>query len=745
MAQRDLVVRFIGDDRDLQRAFTTSERRATQFQGRMGKLNQSLRGGLTGGFGAGSSLLFGSGAFIGSAAITKGISESIQAASDLNEQLSRSNQVFRENAKSVQDWSATLASSFGIAQSQGLEFAGTFGLLFKNIGVSTDQAETFSRQLVELAADLASFNNTTVDDALNALRSGLTGEIEPLRRYGVFLNEARSNQIALAESGKKSTTALTTQDKVLARLNIIMADTVRAQGDFARTSDGLANKQRIAAAEAQNLAANLGKALAPAMDITLTSAIALTGGLNDLITGLGDLREEIKHSQQFEGFNKAVEDATGGIEGFFKSVRDGIPGMEHFLALRDRISGKGAGTPDTIPGTIRPGPQGGNRFEARAAAAQGAALATITAAQNAAAAEKAAGEAFNAFVKGLGLKIDKASLTEDLADDLAALRELERAILRRIETEGKTFKLVKLLTDTRIRINQIVQQQAEDAKQAGIDAFEATQDALDLNLEMAQATKSLADDQAALRAIEQSILKRIAAEGETTDLLRRLFEVRQQQQEVARQLADQQRERRKSLQFERLGLTEEGDRPTPGVGALSRRLKSLREQVKGTALDTEKTRRELDRIAAVLSGKFGAVGKDVRAAILQMFEDIASALDEGQSGKGRKGPLTKTSGLNTKKILDGLGLTPEQENELRGRLSSINTAGRQLQAATRQAGTTTTGTGNQNVRGGRGGVVVENFVTVEIDGQKITATVTKEQQRTSRRNPQQKRGPNRHR
>lgn len=727
MAQRDLVVRFIGDDRDLQRAFTSSERKATVFQSRMTKLNQSLRGGIFGsGLGARGALLFGSGAFVGTATITAALSSAVTAASDFNEQSSKIEQVFGRSAKEIKDWASTTSASFGISERAALTAAGTFGNLFRTVQLAPARNAELSRSLVQLAADLASFNNASPEEVLVALRSGLIGEAEPLRRFGVLLSEARVQQQALADSGKTSVEALTNQEKVLARYKIILRDTKTAQGDFSRTSDGLANQTRILRANLDDLASNVGQILIPALTDAAEAANILFDALDkfrgvDFSPGFDfpDLPDWLTSAATVApisplggvalGIKKALEDGNKEIEEAASSAADRSSSAVAIEKLDRAVSAR----QDQL----------------------GAVVSNLRRGQ------EAARRAFAILTKGLGLKLDKAGLTGGLTDDIAALRELERAILRQIEREGKTFKLVEQLTQTRLRIKALVEEQAAEAKQAGIDAFEATQDALDLNLEMAQTTKSLADDQTALRAIEQSILKRIAAEGETTDLLRRLFEVRQQQQDLARQLAEQARERRKSLQFERLGLTEEGERPTPGVGALSRRLKSLREQVKGTTLDTEKTRRELDRIAAVLSGKFGAVGKDVRAAILRMFEDIASALDEGQSG--RKGPLTKTSGLNTKKILDGLGLTEEQENELRSRLSSINTAGRQLQQASRQAGTSTTGTGTPNIRGGRGGIVVENFVTVEIDGQKITATVTKQQQKQRRRNPQQKRGPNR--
>jgi hypothetical protein len=280
-----------------------------------------------------------------------------------------------------------------------------------------------------------------------------------------------------------------------------------------------------------------------------------------------------------------------------------------------------------------------------------------------------------------------------------------------------------------------MQQQADDARQAGVDAFDATIEALSLNLDMARATKSLADDQAALRQIEQAILRRIEAEGQTTDLLRQLFSVRQEQAEVARQLAEQRRQNRQARQFQALGLTAEGDEPVPSTASLRRRGRTLEEQIKGTALDTKKNRALLENAAKVLSGQFGKVGRDVRAAIDRMFDDIAGALEGGDK---KVGPLTKTTGLNTKKLLAGLGLSPEEINELRGRLSNFNSAGRA------PAGFLSPGLGGANVSAGFAApIVVESNVTVTLDGVKVGKAVTKEQQKAKRRNPRQKRGPNR--
>lgn len=267
----------------------------------------------------------------------------------------------------------------------------------------------------------------------------------------------------------------------------------------------------------------------------------------------------------------------------------------------------------------------------------------------------------------------------------------------------------------------------ETAMQKAQKAFAKLMDALSLRLEKAGVSARLSDDIVAQKKINAAIEDEIKIEGRTTDLARQLFQGRQA-------LADIQRRQKAGKQFQALGLTATGETKVPSVAALSKRLGSLRGQVKGTFLDTAKTRSELQRIARVLSGQFGKVGSDVRQAILGMLNDITNAL---KGGSGKLGPLTKTTGLNTRKIVEGLGLSPEQIREIRSRLSGFNTAGRALAV----------GGGNVNIPvvrdRGFEPITVESHVTVELDGQKVGAAVTRSQQRTRRRNPRQKRGPHR--
>lgn len=671
MSERELLVRIVGDDRDLQRSLTSSTRAVKKFDkdvakvsGRTTALGQGARGALSVSGGKGG-FLFGSGTFIGSALVTGAIVKSVSAASDLNEQIAKSRQVFGDSSRAIEDWSSTTAHSFGISKTAALEASGTFGNLFSTVDLLPSAAAEMSRALVELAGDLASFNNARTDEVLIALRSGLIGEAEPLRRFGVLLSEAAVQQLALADTGKKSAKELTNQEKVLARYKIILRDTEKAQGDFARTSTGLANQTRILKANIADAAAEFGKNLAPAVGLAVR-------GLNELFELGGKL-----HIDPDINLDSLI--ATRGEIASLRGETDLlVVALDRAI---ERLS------------QLRAGPAEASRGEGRTAESIVQSNLGVDArkaeeeAKKAAAAVARSRRAFAALTEGLGLKFDKAGLTKGLDDDIAALEELERAIQRQIRREGKTFELVDQLTQVRRQIMDTVASRAQQQAQR------------------------------------------------TRDATQRIIDARRDEVEALKELAQQQRELRQGRQFEALGLTAEGDKRTPGAGALLRRTRGLQDQVKGTVLDTGKTRTQLQRVAALLKKDFNKVGKDVRAVILQMLNDISDAL----KGKGSKqGPLTKTTSLNSKKLLAGIGLSPEEIRELRGRLSSFNSAG--LAPAGATPGTRTTG----GFTGGTG-IVVENNVTVAIDGQKFSAVVTKQQQKTKRRNPKQKRGPNRNR
>jgi hypothetical protein len=196
--------------------------------------------------------------------ITQVIAPAIRAASDFEEATSKVNVIFGRASKSVKDFANTAARELGQSKQSVLDAAGAFGTFGKAAGLAGEDLSTFTTDFVTLATDLASFNNTTPEEAVQAIGAALRGESEPLRRFGVLLNDATLRAEAMTLGIYDGSGALTAQQKILAAQSAIYKQTGDAQGDFARTADNLANKQRTLSALFKNFQIQLGQQLLPA-------------------------------------------------------------------------------------------------------------------------------------------------------------------------------------------------------------------------------------------------------------------------------------------------------------------------------------------------------------------------------------------------------------------------------------------------------------------------------------------------
>jgi hypothetical protein len=248
--------------------------------------------------------------------------DATRAASDFSETLAKTNVLFGESSVAVQKFADTAAAQFGQSKQQALDASATFATFGRAAGLAGEELVTFSTDFVGLASDLASFNNTTPEQAINAIGSALRGEAEPLRQFGVLLDDATLRNAAL-ELGLISTTknALTPQQKVLAAQKVIYEQTSAAQGDFARTSDGLANQQRILTAELENTKIEIGEQLLPvAVDLfrffneSLVPIIRteLVPRVKDFIQSLKDTSVEITNYsiKNVNALKKSFEELT---------------------------------------------------------------------------------------------------------------------------------------------------------------------------------------------------------------------------------------------------------------------------------------------------------------------------------------------------------------------------------------------------------------------------------------------------
>ena len=261
--------------------------------------------------------------------IVDGMNSAISAASDLAEAGTAVGAVFGDSFGDIEKWSKAAAKSLGQSQLEALNAAKTFGIYGQSAGLAGEANVEFSTGLAELATDLASFHNTSPEEAVLALGAALRGENEPIRRFGILLDDATLRQKALAMGLIETTKdALTPQQKVLAAHAAILEQSAVAQGDFARTSDGLANQQRILNAEWENFSAELGEVLLPTLSNVVTKMT------EDVIPALKDMLSALKDLQEQEWFAKLNEElasggsldlATGGFVENFKLKWEQLP------------------------------------------------------------------------------------------------------------------------------------------------------------------------------------------------------------------------------------------------------------------------------------------------------------------------------------------------------------------------------------------------------------------------------------
>ena len=202
-------------------------------------------------------------------AIVTGGFKAAQAASDFNETVSKSGVIFGTASTAIKKFADTAASSLGLSKQAALDAAATMGIFGKSAGLAGDDLSNFSIEMVKLSGDLASFHNANPADVALALGAALRGEAEPIRKFGVLLNDAAVKAEAMKMGLYDGTGALSAQAKVLATQKLILQQTSDAQGDFARTSEGAANQQRILKAQVDNAKVAIGQAFLPALEAVL--------------------------------------------------------------------------------------------------------------------------------------------------------------------------------------------------------------------------------------------------------------------------------------------------------------------------------------------------------------------------------------------------------------------------------------------------------------------------------------------
>lgn len=171
--------------------------------------------------------------------------QSVELASNLSEVQNVVDVTFGGMAADINNWSKTMLQGFGLSELSAKKYSSTLGAMMKSSGLAGTQMEGMSKKLAELSADMASFYNLSNDEAFEKIRSGISGETEPLKQLGVNMNVANMEAYALTQGIKKQYQEMSQAEQTLLRYNYLLSVTKDAQGDFARTSGSWANQVKL--------------------------------------------------------------------------------------------------------------------------------------------------------------------------------------------------------------------------------------------------------------------------------------------------------------------------------------------------------------------------------------------------------------------------------------------------------------------------------------------------------------------
>lgn len=190
--------------------------------------------------------------------------ECVNAFSDLEEVQNVVDVTFGESgAAKIDRWAKQAAQSFGLTETQAKRFTSTLGAMMKSAGLSGEEIVDMSTDMAGLAADMASFYNLDFDTAFNKIRSGISGETEPLKQLGINMSQANLQAFALAQGIKKPLDQMSQGEMIMLRYQYLMQATADAQGDFARTSDGYANSVRMLETNLESIKTKVGEIIMP--------------------------------------------------------------------------------------------------------------------------------------------------------------------------------------------------------------------------------------------------------------------------------------------------------------------------------------------------------------------------------------------------------------------------------------------------------------------------------------------------
>ena len=280
------------------------------------------------------------------------IAQAVTESNKYQEDLNLFTVALGQYAAEAQNYAEKVSDVMGIDPAQWLRNQGVFNTLLTGFGDTAERAQLMSQNLTQLGYDISSFFNISIEDAMQKLQSGISGELEPLRRLGYDLSQARLEQTALNLGIKESVANMTQAEKAELRYYAIMTQVTTAQGDMARTLEAPANQLRILQAQLTQAARAIGNIFIPALNAILPYAIAVVQVIREIANALANLAGFKLTEVDYSGVNSAavgagsladnLDDAAGAAKKL-KQYTAGFDELNVFAPNAGSGSGAGAG------------------------------------------------------------------------------------------------------------------------------------------------------------------------------------------------------------------------------------------------------------------------------------------------------------------------------------------------------------------------------------------------------------------
>ena len=268
----------------------------------------------------------------------------VNKSSEYNEIVNRFSVSLGQYAKEAYDYAESVSGIMGIDTADWMNNQSIFMTLATGFGVASDRAHTMSTQLTQLGYDIASFNDLKIEDAMQKLQSGLAGELEPLRRIGYDLSQAKLEAVALELGIDKSVSSMTQAEKAQLRYYAIMTQVTTSHGDMARTLEEPANQMRVLKAQFEMAARAVGNIFMPAVQAILPYLIAVTTLVKELANSIAtfvgfEMPEVDGNKNSLASAAETTSEAMGDASESAKKLKSHMLGIDELNVINPDSGG----------------------------------------------------------------------------------------------------------------------------------------------------------------------------------------------------------------------------------------------------------------------------------------------------------------------------------------------------------------------------------------------------------------------